>query len=653
MNDQAKDAAQPQKLSLHSAVPADEKLRQLQQLFPEAFTENQTINFERLKTALGQFPETHDQPRERYGLTWPGKNECLKIIQQASTATLKPRRKESVRFDDSENLFIEGDNLEALKLLQKAYYGKVKAIYIDPPYNTGNEFVYSDKFADPIETYLQYTGQLDENGRKNSTNGETNGRHHSNWLSMMYPRLYLARQLLAEDGVIFISIDDNEMPGLRLLCDEIFGEENRLDRGLIVWPNKGSTKGFRKIVKNHEYILAYGKNAEAVESCFCKNFQAKEEIAERLQTKRSPRNPIAKVRFPKGLRIETKETVHFPGPISPGTNQIDVHEGNLRFVDGKLAEDVVLEASYPSKKQLEDFLERLGTDEATYDTKGQRWLEVYFTKTGVPYHRKRREVKVISSMLENVTNSGLRDLISLGGDLSVDYPKPVGLIFELLSYFTSNNDIVLDFFAGSCTTAHAVMKLNKEDGGNRRFIMVQLPEPYPKNSESFKAGFKTIADVGKERIRRAAAKLDDESGFKVFRLDRSNFKVWDNAPPKNVKELQKRLEMHVNHLNPQSSKEDILYEILLKAGHPLTTRIEKKEMAGTKIYSVNNGKLFLCLEKLTLKAVHAMAKAEPQEVICLDSCFAGNDELKTNAYYYFKCRSTVPGDYPEILFRTV
>lgn len=183
--------------------------------------------------------------------------------------------------------------------------------------------------------------------------------------------------------------------------------------------------------------------------------------------------------------------------------------------------------------------------------------------------------------------------------------------------------------------------------------MVQLPEKYPENSEAFKAGFKTIADIGKERIRRAAKQLGDNSGFQVFRLDESNFQVWDNAPPKDAKELQERLEMHVNHLNPQSSKEDILYEILLKAGHPLTTRIEKKEMAGTKIYSVDNGKLFLCLEKLTLKAVHAMAKAEPQEVICLDSCFAGNDELKTNAYYYFKCRSTVPGDYPEILFRTV
>ena len=257
MNDKTKDAGQPQKLSLQSAVPADEKLRQLKQLFPEAFDETQnqqgqtvpTIDWERLKTALAQFSEVQSQPRERYGLTWPGKNQCLKIIQQASTATLKPCRKQSVHFDDTQNLFIEGDNLAVLKLLQKAYYGKVKSIYIDPPYNTGKDFVYSDKFADSIQTYLQSTGQLDENGRKNSTNGETNGRHHSRWLSMMYPRLYLARNLLSDNGVIFISINDNEMPGLRLLCDEIFGEENRLDRGLIVWPNKGSTKGFRKKLK--------------------------------------------------------------------------------------------------------------------------------------------------------------------------------------------------------------------------------------------------------------------------------------------------------------------------------------------------------------------------------------------------------------------
>ena len=625
-NDKTKDAG-PQKLSLQSAIPAEEKLRQLKRLFPEAFAETQTIDFERLKTALGQFFESAGQPRERYGLSWPGKNECLKIIQQASAATLKPRRNQSVRFETTQNLFIEGDNLEALKLLQKAYSGQVKSIYIDPPYNTGKDFVYQDNWKTPLKEYLRQTGQLDANGKRLQT-AETNGRKHSRWLSMMYPRLYLARNLLADNGVVFISIDDHESHNLRHLLDEIFGPENFI--ATFSWHSKHTiSNDAQQASRQHEYIACYCKDIDE----FNLNLLPRTE-----KTDAAYKNPDNDERgvwmstpiYAKSGRDKDRYSITFPNGVVWGcpTGRFP------RFNKTKL-----LELYHDNRLWF-------GKTGKTQPTKKLFLTEVKQGKTaGTVLH-----FKEVGS-----THEANEDISKLLGKGMYENPKPVRLVEHLLRLSTSpkSEDLVMDFFAGSCTTAHAVMKLNKEDGGNRRFIMVQLPEPYSKNSEAFKAGFKTIADIGKERIARASKQLGDSTGFKVFRLDESNFQAWDNAPPKNGKELQKRLEMHVNHLNPKSSKEDVLYEILLKAGHPLTTQIEKKEMAGTKIYSVESGKLFLCLEKLTLKAVHAMAKAEPQEVICLDSCFAGNDELKTNAYYYFKCRSTVPGDYPEILFRTV
>ena len=629
-NDKTKDAG-PQKLSLESAVPAAEKLRQLKQLFPEAFAETQSIDWERLKTALAEFSKDAGQPRERYGLTWPGKNECLKIIQQASTATLKPDRKQSVHFDDTQNLFIEGDNLEALKLLQKAYYGKVKSITIDPPYNTGKDFVYKDNWKTPLKEYLRQTGQLDANGRKTSANPETNGRKHSRWLSMMWPRLYLARNLLADNGAIFISIDDHENHNLRHLLDEIFGQENFIAQ--FVWHSRYSiSNDTQTVCRQHEMVICYCKDidefqigmlprTEKMDSGY-KNPDDDERgpwQSVSLHAKSGSGNPY-NLTFPNGVKFEFKPGLH---PRFSKSKLLELYHDN-RLLFGK-------------------------------DGKQQPRYKVFLSEV----KQGRTPVSVVHFNEVGHTDEAAKEVGKLVGTGLFDHPKPVRLIEHLLRLSTlpaaegEEGDIVLDFFAGSCTTAHAVMKLNKEDNGNRRFIMVQLPEKYPENSEAFKAGFKTIADIGKERIRRAAAKLADDSGFQVFQLDESNFKVWDSTPTADVKEIQRRLEMHVNHINPKSSKEDILYEILLKAGHPLTTHIKEENMAGTKIYSVDNGKLFLCLEKITLKAVHAMAKAEPEEVICLDSCFAGNDELKTNAYYYFKCRSTVPGDYPEILFRTV
>ena len=309
-----------------------DNISKLKELFPEIVVEDK-IDFDTLKKILG---ENIDDSKEKYSFTWPGKTQAIKESQKQSTGTLRPCKDESKHWDKTQNLYIEGDNLEVLKLLQKSYYGKIKAIYIDPPYNTGKDFIYPDDYQDNMDNYLKLSGQLQDDTTnahrsiKLTTNPETEGRFHTKWLNMIYPRLKLARNLLKDDGVIFISIDDNEVENLRKICDEIFGSENRLDRGAIIWPNKGSTKGFNKIVKNHEYILAYSKNAELVESKYGENNPDKMDIIdERLQIKRSKKNPVASVKFPKGLKIEGVSDIEFTESIGNGTNRIDIIEGAL------------------------------------------------------------------------------------------------------------------------------------------------------------------------------------------------------------------------------------------------------------------------------------------------------------------------------------
>ena len=457
------------KLTGESKDIVSENISKLREILPDIFTEGK-IDFNKLKMELGEYV---DESHEKYNFTWPGKTQAMKEFQKQSTGTLRPCKEDSKHWDKTQNLYIEGDNLEVLKLLQKGYYNKIKMIYIDPPYNTGKDFIYLDNYQDNLENYLELSGQTQNDNTNTSksikltNNPETEGRFHTKWLNMIYPRLKLARNLLKEDGVIFISIDDNEVENLRKICDEIFGSENRLDRGAIIWPNKGSTKGFNKIVKNHEYILAYSKNAELVESKYGENNPDKMDIIdERLQIKRSKKNPVASVKFPKGLKIEGVSNIEFTESIGNGTNRIDIIDGSLKFVDGKLTEDVVLEASFPYKNQMIDFFSKMGTDEKTYDYKGQEWKEVYFTKTGVPYFRKYRKYKIISSVLEDISNSGFKDVKELGLETYFDNPKPVNLIQTLITYFCGKNDIVLDFFSGSATTAHAVFK-----GNYNKFIL--------------------------------------------------------------------------------------------------------------------------------------------------------------------------------------
>lgn len=444
---------------------------------------------------------------------------------------------------------------------------------------------------------------------------------------MMYPRLKLSRNLLKDDGIIFISIDDTEVENLRKICDEIFGSENRLDRGTIIWPNKGSTKGFNKIVKNHEYIVVYSKNAKLVESKYGENNPNKMDIIdERLQIKRSKKNPVSSIKFPKGLKIEGVSNIEFHNSIGGGTNRIDIKEGRLKFVDGELCEDVILEASFPYKNQMVDFFSKIGTNEKTYDYKGQEWKEVYFTKTGVPYFRKYRKFKIISSILEDISNSGFNDIKELGLENYFDNPKPVDLIYTLITYFCGKNEIILDFFSGSATTAHSVFK-----GNDNKFILVQIPEKTDENSFAYNDGYYNIFELGKERIRRAGDKILEESnnkdldiGFKVFKLDSSNLEKWD--PDYN--NIQQSLT--IDNIKEDRTNEDLVYEIMLKYGIDLTYPIEEHK----NIYSIGFGALIICLDnnitkEITNEILKLTNNSSTSRVVFKDSGFK-SDADKTN-----------------------
>ena len=620
-------------LKMHSMNKVDENVSKIATLFPNCVTEAKNengeithkIDFDLLKQELSN--TLVEGREERYQFTWPDKRQAILTANAPINKTLRPCREESVDFDTTENLYIEGDNLEALKLLQETYLGKIKMIYIDPPYNTGNDFIYEDDFAQDAADYIANSGQTDEEGNRLVANTESNGRYHTDWLNMMYSRLKISRDLLSDDGIIYISIDDSEVENLRKICDEIFGSENRLDRGAIIWPNKGSTKGFNKIVKNHEYILAYSKNAELVESKYGENNPEKMDIIdERLQIKRSKKNPVASVKFPKGLKIEGVSDIEFDEYIGNGTNRIDIIGGPLKFIDGILTEDVVLEASFPYKNQMIDFFSKMGTDEKTYDYKGQEWKEVYFTKTGVPYFRKYRKFKIISSVLEDISNSGFKDVKELGLESYFDNPKPVNLVQTLITYFCGKNDIVLDFFSGSATTAHAVFK-----GNYNKFILIQIPEKIDEESSAYNDGYYNIFELGKERIDKAGDKIVNETGddkldigFKVFKLDSSNLEKWD--PDYN--NLQQSLT--IDNIKDDRTNEDLIYEIMLKYGIDLTLPIEQKD----NIYSIGFGALVICLDnnitkEITNEILNFTKDASTSRVVFKDSGFA-SDADKTN-----------------------
>lgn len=632
---------EPEKMALTSMDITEEKREELKrclgQAFPEVFAEG-AIDFEQLRRVLGDWVEPG---KERFGLNWPGKAECMKIIQQPSVATLKPAREESVNFDETENLFIEGDNLEVLKLLQKAYFGKVKMIYIDPPYNTGNEFIYPDKYSETLDTYLAYTGQVDDEGKKFSTNTEETGRFHSRWLNMMYPRLYLAKNLLRDDGVIFISIDDNEVDNLRKACGEIWGEDNFVAQ--FVWQKKYSRDNRPLIGTVHEYILMYAKDVRL----FGETRNLLPPSEESLKVYKNPNND------PRGRWRPIPMTAQ-AGHATPSQFYEVVTPTGVKHTPPTGRCWAVSENKY--KELLNEGRIYFGKDNSSQPNVIRYLDEIdgFVPWTWLPS----KEV--------GHTDSAMKEFYELmGKEAAFETPKPSELIKHFCMIALKNDDLVLDFFAGTATTAQVILELNKETGGARKFIAVQLPQPCDKNSDAFNAGYKTIADIGKERIRRAAKKIADERdsqldlegngkldlGFKVYKLDRSNFKTWQgNADT--FDETGKQLEMHVEHLSPESSAEDVLYELLLKAGFPLTTKVKTVEMADKQVFSIEDGALLICLEKeVSPELIDALADAEPLQVICLDAAFKGNDQLKANAVQTFKARAQA--EESEIVFKTV
>lgn len=614
---------------------AEENIGKLKQLFPEVFTEGK-IDFGKLQQVLGEYVEDSN---ERYNFTWNGKGRVLRLSQTPSLGTLRPCKEESKDWDTTQNLYIEGDNLEVLKLLQKSYYGKVKMIYIDPPYNTGKDFVYKDDFHDSLENYKRATGQVDDKGKAISTNSETSGRYHTDWLNMMYPRFRLARNLLSDYGVIFISIDDNEIHNLRKICDEIFGEDNLV--GVIANINNPKGRSDDKYVATaHEYILVYAKN---IISLIWYGFEPTEEITRRynkvdvngkkyreIDLRKTGENDLREDRPNLFYYFHYNEQTNelYPsydkdaptGFISIFPQREDGKEGNWRW------------GLDTAKKQIGSLVAKFMPMRKIWGIMEKDYLE------------GRDLVKPTSSWTFKDVNSerGTEQFVDLGFDKRIfPKPKPIGTIERTLRLSTANNDIILDFFSGSSTTAHAVMQLNAEDSGSRKFIMVQLPEPTDEKSEAYKAGYKNICEIGKERIRRAGEKIKEEKGlealnldvgFKVLKLDSSNIRKWQ--PDYN--DLEQSLMDYVDNYVEGRTELDVVYEIMLKYGLDLTYPVDEFTIAQKKVYSIGFGMLMICLDdeittdvaKGILEKIKELSP-ESSRVVFKDNGFK-SDSNKTN-----------------------
>jgi adenine-specific DNA-methyltransferase len=606
----------------------EEKANRLKEILPEAFTEGK-IDWEKLKATLGEDIEFKN---ERYVLNWAGKSDAFRVLQSPTTSTLVPDKEESVNFDDTENIFIEGENLEVLKILQKSYFGKIKMIYIDPPYNTGNDkFIYPDKFSETKEEYLSRIGDKDESGYMTHeglfrTNSKDSGHYHSNWLSMMYPRLFLARNLLRDDGVIFVSIDDNEVHNLRLMMNEIFGEENFV--GKLIWRKKaGGGQADDFFVREHEYVLVYQKSQEFI----WKDEEIPDDISNyNKEDERGKFNLVKLAKWGNTARRVDRPSMYFP-LVDPDGNEnypVAPDSGEGRWRVGKQTMDDLI------KNDLVHWEKRDNT---------------YVPYEKIYYDGNKVKINKFRSILYDIaqTGDGSNVLTNLFEKKDIfENPKPVELLTSFMKENLETDDIILDFFAGSSTTAHAVLDLNEEDGENRKFICIQLPEATEEKSEAFSEGYKTIADIGKERIRRVIKKIKAEEkskldvddtagkqdlGFRVFKLQKSNFKIW-RSDVTNEEELVTQLEKFTDPVDKKSKIENILYELLLKSGIPLTAKIVEEN----NYYLANDGEIALMLEKVDENIIMKVISEKPQKVITLDRLFKDNDQLKTNTALQMK-----------------
>lgn len=595
-----------------------QNIETLKTLFPTIVKEGK-IDIKELQALLGEDVETEE---EYYRFTWAGKSMARREANKPSTATLRPDKESSKDWDTTQNIFIEGDNLEVLKLLQKSYANKIKMIYIDPPYNTGKDFVYKDNYNDNLSNYLAITGQVDEEGNRINTNSESDGRYHSNWLNMVYPRLKLARNLLSEDGMIFISIDDNEIDNLKKVCDEIYGEENFINK--FVWKKNSSGKTVSKqFPTNIEYLVMYSRD-------------------------------FNKLKFNTVFK-----------PLSQST--IDSYNKDDNDGRGKYCTVSLQKTSTPGPETTYDFLDETGklwrcpakgwrmikqkVKELELD--GRLYMDGETLREKRYWNERENDGQVADTLWDDLDegNIGTSEVKKIFEGILFDYPKPTDLIRRVISIGSNRNDFILDFFAGSGTTAHALMQLNSEDAGNRKFICVQLPELTDEKSEAYKAGYKTISEITKERIRRAGEKIKSEMkddlfseqgktldvGFRAFKLDSSNIRAWDSNPDA----LEDNLFNAGSNIKENRTEEDVLYEILLKYGLDLTMPIEQKAIAGKQVFNIGMGALFICLgDNITTAVAEGIGKWKEDlqpatsKVIFKDTGFT--DVEKTNSMQILK-----------------
>ena len=611
----------------NSQTPQKERLEALRLLMPEVFDEGY-IDWEKLKATLG---ENVNFANERYVLNWAGKSEAFRVMPQPSRATLVPCREESVDFDNTQNIFIEGENMEVLKVLQKSYFGKVKMIYIDPPYNTGSDsFIYPDKFSESKEEYLRRVGDKNEEGymtrdgmfRKNA---KENGQYHSNWLNMMMPRLYLAKSLLREDGVIFISIDDNEVHNLRLLMNEIFGEENFVAQ--FIWEKRLNRENRNEVSVRHDYILCYSKYTESDVRRIMQLPMNKKALSNYGNPDNDPRglwkSDPAHAQAGHGTKFQ------FYTLIAPNGKQHELPSGRCWLYTKEVMDEAIRDNRIWFGK----------------DGNGVPRIKTYLSAK----ERGLTPETMLFAKDVSTNEKAKNDLKGLFDGVAVfETPKPIELI-SILMQFALKDGIVLDFFAGSAATAHAAMQFNR-DGNNCQFICVQMDELCEESSEAYKAGYKTIAEISKERIRRAGAKIrkgieieqakregqlsfeEDQTmampdlGFKVFKLSDSNFKQWRDIQGSNKGEWQQQILNFLDPVTENATIDNMVYELLLKSGKDLNSTIEHKK----DYYAINGKDLILMLEVATQEVIDSILAEHPNKVIALDRLFEGNDQLKTN-----------------------
>lgn len=604
------------KLNMQTTNIVDENIRRIGELFPNCLTERldeqgkpeMAIDFDQLRQELSK--SIVEGPAERYQFTWPDKRNAIRLANAPTTDTLRPCREESVNFDTTQNLYIEGDNLQVLKLLRENYLGKVKMIYIDPPYNTGSDFVYNDDFSQDATEYVHNSGQTDEEGNRLVVNTESNGRFHTDWLNMLYPRLKVARDLMSDDGYICISIDDNEVENVKKLSNEVFGLSNFVAQFIIIRSEGGGLA--KRAVIGHDYMVVFAKN---IEKC----------------------RPLGR---PKDIRGKI---------VKKDGEDYWIETDWFREVFGKYGtchyEDILKFYNQSKKDEIDNGIK-----------KGDYILIPRDGKHIVGRYRKVAEdTSKFYTILKHLNKNGVADLHELGLDEFFDYPKPVSLVKEFIQGVTilskNDADIVLDFFSGSATTAHAVMQLNAEDGGNRKFIMVQLPETTDEKSKAYKAGYKNICEIGKKRIRQAGKKILDEQkgknsdlfsneqktldiGFRVLKLDSSNMEDVYYRPEESTEHT-----LFEDNIKQGRSSEDLLFQVMLECNLPLSAKIETEKIAGKEVFTVNDGYLMACFdEKVNENVIKEVAKRKPYYFVMRDSSMA-SDNVADNFEQIFQAYS--------------